>query len=117
MVAQQQKMGKGKGIVMDGRDIGTKVFPNAEIKVFMTADPVIRAGRRQIELLEKGEMIGIDEIIENLKKRDYIDSHREEGPLTQAIDATYMDTSYMTLDEQAEFVLMLHDSFVSRNVK
>jgi CMP/dCMP kinase len=117
MVAQQQKMGKGKGVVMDGRDIGTKVFPNAEIKVFMTADPVIRAGRRQIELLEKGEMIGIDEIIENLKKRDYIDSHREEGPLTQAIDATYMDTSYMTLDEQAEFVLMLHDSFVSRNVK
>lgn len=116
MVAQQQKMGRGKGIVMDGRDIGTKVFPNAEIKVFMTADPVIRAGRRQIELLAKGEMIGIDEILENLKKRDYIDSHREEGPLTQAIDATYMDTSYMTLDEQAEFVLMLHDSFVSRSV-
>jgi cytidylate kinase len=93
MVAQQQKMGKSRGVVMDGRDIGTKVFPDAEVKVFMTADPVIRAERRQLELLQKGEMIDLEEILENLKKRDIIDSTREEGPLVQAEDATLMDTS------------------------
>lgn len=105
MVAQQQRMGKHKGVVMDGRDVGTMVFPEAELKIFMTADPVIRAERRQIELLEKGEAIDIEDIIENIKKRDIIDSTREEGPLRQAPDALLMDTSYMTLNEQAAFVV------------
>jgi CMP/dCMP kinase len=109
MVAQQQKMGKKRGLVMDGRDIGTKVFPDAEIKVFMTADPLIRAQRRQVELLEKGEIVDLDDILANIQKRDIIDSTREEGPLTKAIDAVDLDTSYMTLDEQVEFVVELHD--------
>ncbi|MFN8356791.1 MAG: (d)CMP kinase [Spirosomataceae bacterium] len=109
MVAQQQKMGKSKGVVMDGRDIGTKVFPTAELKIFMTAEPIIRAQRRQIELLEKGDAVDLDEILENIKKRDYIDTHREEGPLRQAEDAVLLDTSFMTLDEQAEFVVTLAD--------
>jgi CMP/dCMP kinase len=109
MVAQQQKMGKKRGLVMDGRDIGTKVFPDAEIKVFMTADALIRAQRRQIELIEKGEIVDLDEILANIKKRDIIDSTREEGPLTKADDAVDLDTSFMTLDEQVEFVIELHD--------
>ncbi|MDI9867049.1 (d)CMP kinase [Flectobacillus sp. DC10W] len=113
MVAQQQKMGKSRGVVMDGRDIGTKVFPDAEVKVFMTADPVIRAERRQLELLQKGEMIDLEEILENLKKRDIIDSTREEGPLVQAEDAILMDTSFMTLEEQVDFVIQLHDARVA----
>eukprot|EP01031_Cornospumella_fuschlensis_P009951 gene9951-12203_t len=85
---------------MDGRDIGTKVFPDAEVKIFMTADPVIRAERRQKELLDKGELVDLEEIIENLKKRDILDSTRAEGPLIQAEDAVLMDTSFMTLEEQ-----------------
>lgn len=109
MVAQQQKMAKHRGVVMDGRDIGTKVFPDAEVKVFMTADPVVRAERRQKELLDKGEIIDLDEILANLQKRDIIDSTREEGPLVQAADAVLMDTSFMTLDEQVEFVIQQHD--------
>jgi CMP/dCMP kinase len=114
MVAQQQKMAKHRGVVMDGRDIGTKVFPDAEVKVFMTADPAIRAERRQIELLNKGEMVDYETILENLKKRDIIDSTREEGPLTQAKDAVLMDTSFMTLEEQVDFVVQLHDSVIAR---
>lgn len=109
MVAQQQRMGKKRGLVMDGRDIGTKVFPDAEVKVFMSADPTIRAQRRQIELLEKDEIVDLDEILENIKKRDLIDSTRAEGPLTKASDAVDLDTSYMTLDEQVDFVVQLHD--------
>jgi cytidylate kinase len=114
MVAQQQKMAKHRGVVMDGRDIGTKVFPDAEVKVFMTADPVVRAERRQKELLDKGEIIDLDEILENLQKRDIIDSTREEGPLVQAADATLMDTSFMTLEEQVEFVIHQHDAALSK---
>ncbi len=114
MVAQQQKMAKHRGVVMDGRDIGTKVFPDAEIKVFMTADPAIRAERRQRELLEKGEMVDLDVILENIKKRDIIDSTREEGPLIQTKDAVLMDTSFMTLDEQVDFVVQLHESVLSK---
>jgi len=114
MVAQQQKMAKHRGVVMDGRDIGTKVFPDAEVKVFMTADPVVRAERRQKELLDKGEVIDLDEILENLQKRDIIDSTREEGPLVQAADATLMDTSFMTLEEQVEFVIHQHDAALSK---
>lgn len=110
MVAQQQRMGKQRGIVMDGRDIGTTVFPDAEVKVFMTADVTIRAYRRQQELLEKGELLDLDEIVENLKSRDYIDTHRAESPLVQAPDAHYLDTSFLTIDEQVEYVLQLATS-------
>lgn len=109
MVAQQQKMGRKRGVVMDGRDIGTKVFPDAEVKVFMTADTVIRAKRRQQELLAKGELINLDDIVENLKKRDLIDSTRAESPLVQAPDATLLDTSYMTIEEQVDWVIELAD--------
>jgi cytidylate kinase len=109
LVAQQQRMGKTKGIVMDGRDIGTVVFPQAELKIFMTADPLIRAQRRQLELLEKGELISLPEIAENLKMRDHIDTTRAESPLKQAEDAIYIDNSQMTLDEQVEMVVRLAD--------
>ncbi|MEA5256319.1 (d)CMP kinase [Arcicella aquatica] len=114
MVAQQQQMAKHRGVVMDGRDIGSKVFPDAEVKVFMTADPVIRAERRQKELLDKGELVDLDEIIDNLKKRDILDSTRAEGPLVQAEDAVLMDTSFMTLEEQVNFVLQLHQNVLER---
>jgi cytidylate kinase len=105
MVRQQQKMGKKRGVVMDGRDIGTTVFPDAEVKVFMTADVYTRAQRRQQELLENGELVPLDEIIQNLQKRDLIDSTRKESPLIQARDAALLDTSYITIDEQVDFVL------------
>jgi cytidylate kinase len=105
MVAQQQKMGEKKGIVMDGRDIGTMVFPLAELKIFMTAEPSIRAQRRKLELMQKGEDLPIEQIIENLRIRDEIDSNRSEGPLRRAVDAIDLDTSYRSLDEQVEFVL------------
>lgn len=114
MVAQQQQMAKHGGVIMDGRDIGTKVFPDAEVKIFMTADPVIRAERRQKELLDKGELVDLEEIIENLKKRDILDSTRAEGPLIQAEDAVLMDTSFMTLEEQVNFVIELHQSVLER---
>lgn len=113
LVAQQQKMGRKRGVVMDGRDIGTKVFPDAELKVFMTADTLIRAQRRQIELLEKGEMIGLDAIVENLQKRDHIDSTRTESPLRKADDAVELDTSFMTVDEQIEWVVQLVDEKIA----
>jgi cytidylate kinase len=105
MVAQQQRMGRRRGVVMDGRDTGTKVFPDAEVKVFMTADTTIRAKRRQQELLAKGEMINLDDIIENLQKRDKIDTTRSEGPLIQAPDAKLLDTSHMTIEEQVDWVI------------
>jgi cytidylate kinase len=105
MVALQQKMGEKKGIVMDGRDIGTVVFPKAELKIFMTAEPHIRAQRRKLELLQKGEDLPLEEIVENLRKRDEIDSNRSEGPLKRAVDAIDLDTSFRSMDEQVEFVL------------
>lgn len=105
MVAQQQKMGEKKGIVMDGRDIGTVVFPHAEVKIFMHAKPMIRAKRRQLELASKGENISIEEILENLEKRDLADSTRSEGPLKRATDAIDLDTSYRTMEDQVKFVL------------
>ena len=105
MVALQQKMGEKKGIVMDGRDIGTVVFPKAELKIFMTAEPNIRAQRRKLELLQKGEDLPLEEIVENLRKRDEIDSNRSEGPLKRAADAIDLDTSFRSMDEQVEFVL------------
>jgi cytidylate kinase len=114
MVAQQRRMGKSKGVVMDGRDIGTVVFPNAELKVFMTADPLIRATRRQIELMEKGDVLDLEEILENIHKRDHIDTTRKESPLRRADDAVDIDTSFMTLDEQVETVCLLADGAISR---
>jgi cytidylate kinase len=117
LVAQQQRMGKTKGIVMDGRDIGTVVFPQAELKIFMTADPIIRAQRRQLELIEKGELIGFSEILENLKTRDHIDTHRSESPLRQAEDAVFVDNSLMTLDEQVELVVRLADAQIASSLR
>ena len=100
MVAKQQEMGKAKGIVMDGRDIGTVVFPDAELKVFVTASPEVRARRRLEELQAKGEQTTYEEVLANVKKRDYIDSTREESPLRQAPDALVLDNSEMTIPEQ-----------------
>ena len=105
MVAQQQQMGRKRGVVMDGRDIGTTVFPDAEVKIFMTADVTIRAQRRQDELAAKGELVRLDEIIENLRKRDHIDSTRAESPLRRAADAVLLDTTHITITEQVDFVL------------
>ena len=99
--------GKNGRIVMDGRDIGTTVFPNAELKIFMTADPMVRASRRAAEMQAKGEKADIDEVLANLKERDYIDSHREVSPLTQAPDAVVLDNSSMTMNDQMEWVLDL----------
>ena len=108
LVAQQQKMGKKKGIVMDGRDIGTVVFPEAELKIFMVADMQIRAKRRQDELLEKGDLVKLEDIIDNLTKRDFIDTSRADSPLKQAQDARIIDTSYITFDEQVEMILDMY---------
>lgn len=105
LVAQQQKMGKKKGIVMDGRDIGTVVFPQAELKLFVTADLHERARRRQAELLAKEQLVSLDEVIENLTKRDQIDTTRTESPLRKAEDAIEIDTTFVTFDEQVEIVL------------
>ena len=104
MVEQQRKMGKQKGIVMDGRDIGTVVFPDAELKLFLTAEILVRAFRRQRELLERDEMVDLDEIIDNLRKRDMIDSQRTESPLRKAENAIEMDTTYLTIEEQVDAV-------------
>ncbi len=117
MVAQQRRMGRKRGVVMDGRDIGTVVFPDAELKIFMTADPIIRANRRQIELAERGDLVDLEEIIENIKKRDLIDTTRKESPLRRADDAIEIDTSYMTLDEQVEVVCLLADEALGRMLK
>lgn len=99
-VSQQQQMGNEKGIVMDGRDIGTVVFPNAELKIFMTADNAVRVERRFKELYEKNPNITLDEIKANLEMRDYIDSHREISPLRQANDALVLDNTHMSEEEQ-----------------
>ncbi len=107
MVALQRKMGKDKGIVMDGRDIGTVVFPEAELKVFLTADLMTRAFRRQKELLEKEDLVEIDTIVENLRSRDLIDSTRKESPLVKATDATEMDTTHVTIEEQVDEVVRM----------
>ena len=104
-VAQQKKMGKKKGIVMDGRDIGTVVFPDAELKVFMTADPDIRVMRRFEELYPSNPNITLEEVKHNIELRDYIDSNREESPLRQAEDAIVLDNSSLTRDEQLDTVL------------
>lgn len=107
MVEQQRRMGKDRGVVMDGRDIGTVVFPEAELKVFVTAEILVRAFRRQKELLERDDLVDIDSIIENLQQRDSIDSNRSESPLRKAEDATGIDTTHITIDEQVDEVVRL----------
>lgn len=102
LVAQQQEMGKEKGVVMDGRDIGTVVFPNAELKVFMTAAPEVRAQRRYEELLERGDEVIYEEVLKNVIERDHIDSTREDSPLIQTEDAMLLDTSEMSREQQFE---------------
>ena len=104
-VAQQKRMGKKKAIVMDGRDIGTTVFPDAELKIFMTADPEVRVMRRFKEMYAVNPQITIDEVRHNLELRDYIDSTREESPLHQASDAVLLDNSNLSREEQLEIVL------------
>jgi cytidylate kinase len=98
-------MGKDKGVVMDGRDIGTEVFPDAELKVFVTASAEVRAQRRYDELIAKGMPADFDDILKNVQERDYIDSHREESPLRQAEDAILLDNSNMTIEEQKQWLL------------
>lgn len=105
LVAQQQKMGKDKGIVMDGRDIGTVVFPNAELKIFVTASPEVRAQRRYDELMEKGMEADYNEILENVKQRDYRDSHRDVSPLRKADDAIELDNSNISIEEQKQWLI------------
>jgi cytidylate kinase len=107
MVAHQRKMGKHKGIVMDGRDIGSVVFPDAELKLFLTANIYVRAQRRQNELLDKGDLVDLDDVLENLTNRDRIDSTRQESPLIQAADAHILDTTHITIDEQVDEVVRM----------
>ena len=105
LVAQQQRMGQDGGIVMDGRDIGTVVFPHAELKIFVTASAQVRAQRRYDELQQKGMPADYEAILKNVEERDYIDSHREVSPLRQAPDALLLDNSHMTIAEQDEWLI------------
>ncbi len=112
LVDQQQRLGRAKGVVMDGRDIGTVVFPNAELKIFMTADSTIRAQRRFKELKDKGVDVNFEEILFNIEERDRIDQTRSESPLRRASDAVVLDNSYLTVDQQMEwFDGVLRDRF------
>ena len=113
MVEQQQAMGKDKGIVMDGRDIGTTVFPDAELKIFVTASPQVRAQRRYDELQAKGMPADFDDILKNVEERDYIDSHREVSPLRKAPDAIELDNSTMTIAEQKVWLMEKYREAVS----
>lgn len=107
MVEQQRKLAKERGVVMDGRDIGTVVFPDAELKIFLTADMLVRAFRRQKELLERDDLVDIDTIISNLQQRDEMDSNRTESPLRKAPDAIGIDTTHISVDEQVDEVIRL----------
>ncbi len=109
MVRQQQRMGQEGGIIMDGRDIGTTVFPQAELKIFVTASAEIRAQRRYDELTAKGEACDMQEILHNVEERDYIDTHREISPLRQASDAQILDNSHMTIEEQKQWLLRAYE--------
>ncbi len=112
MVAQQQKMGKSKNMVMDGRDIGTVVFPNAQVKLFMTADPSIRAERRYKELIAKGEQVSLEDIFENIAHRDFQDTTREISPLTRAEDAIILDNTKLTEEQQLAFAISKIEPFI-----
>ncbi|MEQ3689994.1 MAG: (d)CMP kinase [Flavobacterium sp.] len=107
LVKQQQQMGKNKAVVMDGRDIGTVVFPDAELKLFMTATAETRAQRRFDELVEKGQMVTFEEVLQNVQERDYIDTHRDDSPLVKANDAIEVDNSSMSKEEQFNLVYQL----------
>jgi len=107
LVKQQQSMGKGKGIVMDGRDIGTVVFPQAELKLFMTASADVRAHRRFDELVNRGDDVKFDDVLRNVQERDYIDSHRKNSPLVKADDAIEIDNSSLTLEAQFDKIMQL----------
>ncbi len=114
LVAQQQRLGKKKGVVMDGRDIGSVVFPDAELKIFMTADLETRASRRQQELLEKGDLVNLEEIKTNLAERDRIDSSRAESPLIKVTDAVEIDTTNLTFDEQVAQIVQLAKEVIEK---
>lgn len=105
MVEEQRIMGKSGGVVLDGRDIGSVVFPNAELKLFLTAEPSIRAERRRKELEEKGENVSLEEVLKNIEERDYLDTTRKESPLIQTEDAVVLDNSFLTREEQLVWVL------------
>ena len=107
LVEQQQEMGKNKGIVMDGRDIASVVFPNAELKIFMTASAQTRAQRRFDELQQKGDSVSFDEVLKNVEERDYIDTHRADSPLVKDKNAIEIDNSYLSIEEQFDKVLNL----------
>lgn len=112
MVAQQQEMGRGGGVVMDGRDIGTVVFPHAELKIFVTASAEVRAQRRYDELKQKGMEADYQDILKNVQERDYIDSHRAVSPLRQADDAILLDNSHMTIAEQEQWLMQQFEKAV-----
>lgn len=114
MVAQQQALGKQKGVVMDGRDIGTTVFPDAELKIFVTASPETRAQRRLDELQKKGSNVSFEEVLDNVKKRDYIDQSREISPLRKADDALLLDNSKMTLAEQDAWLIAQYNRVIEK---
>ena len=114
MVELQRKMGKKKGVVMDGRDIGTTVFPDAELKIFMTADFDERAARRQRELLEKKQLVELDTVKQNLSKRDHIDTTRAESPLRKAEDAFVIDTTHTTMEEQVGSILSMAREIINQ---
>lgn len=114
MVSQQQKLGQKRNIVMDGRDIGTTVFPDADLKIFMTADPNVRAERRYAELTAKGEQVTMEEVKANLAHRDHIDSTRAESPLRQAQDAVVLDNSELNQSQQLDFVVDLYTKLSNR---
>jgi cytidylate kinase len=113
LVEQQQEMGKDKAIVMDGRDIGTVVFPEAELKIFMTASPETRAQRRFDELQSKGDEVTYEAVLANVQERDYIDTHREDSPLVIADDAIEIDNSYLSREEQFQVVLELAEEIIA----
>lgn len=115
MVEQQQRMGAEGGVVMDGRDIGTVVFPHAELKIFVTASPEVRAERRYKELKAKGEDVDFDEILKNVQQRDYLDSHREVAPLRKADDALELDNSHLTIAEQKKWLLEQVEKVIGNN--
>lgn len=113
MVNQQQRMGKSKNIVMDGRDIGTTVFPDAQVKIFMTADPKVRAERRFKELAAKGQSSTLEEVFENIAHRDYLDTTRKESPLSRAHDAIILDNTELTEEDQLQFALEKIEPFLA----
>jgi CMP/dCMP kinase len=117
MVKQQQRMGKSKNIIMDGRDIGTVVFPNATLKFFMTADPIIRAERRFKELISKGEKVSLEEIYSNLELRDFQDTTRDESPLIQAEDAIVLDNTEIDQEMQLNFALSYINPLLIKNIQ